>query len=119
MHKKFLFVLRKPPFNGVSMQETLDSVLTIAAFDQAVSLLLLDDGVFQLKNGQQPDRFGMKDTAAVFGALEIYDIHDIRVEVESLQERGLKPRDLCLPVREIYRKDVAGYMKEFDVVLAG
>ncbi|WP_404360172.1 sulfurtransferase complex subunit TusC [Methylotuvimicrobium sp. KM1] len=119
MHKKFLFVLRKPPFNGVSVQETLDSVLTIAAFDQAVSLLLLDDGVFQLKNGQQPERFGMKDTAAVFGALEIYDIHDIRGEVESLQERGLKPGDLSLPVREIYRKDVAAYMKEFDVILAG
>lgn len=119
MHKKFLFVLRKPPFNGVSVQETLDSVLTIAAFDQSVSLLLLDDGVFQLKNGLQPERFGMKDTAAVFGALEIYDIHDIRAEVESLQERGLKPGDLCLPVREIYRKDVAAYMKDFDVILAG
>ena len=71
MHKKFLFVLRKPPFTGVSMQETLDSVLTVAAFDQSVSLLLLDDGVFQLKKNQQPERFGMKDTAAVFGALEI------------------------------------------------
>lgn len=119
MHKKFLFVLRKPPFSGVSLQETLDSILTIAAFDQSVSLLLLDDGVFQLKKGQQPERFGMKDTVAVFGALEIYDIHDIRAEVESLQEHGLKPGDLYLPVREIYRKDVAGYMKKFDVILAG
>lgn len=101
------------------MQETLDSILTIAAFDQSVSLLLLDDGVFQLKKGQQPARFSMKDTAAVFGALEIYDIHDIRAEVESLQEHGLKPGDLCLTVREIYRKDVVAYMKEFDVILAG
>lgn len=119
MHKKFLFVLRTRPFSGVYVQETLDSVLTIAAFDQSVSLLLLDDAVFQLKQGQQPERFGIKDTAAVFGALEIYDIHDIRAEVESLQERGLKPGDLSLPVRELYRKDIAAYMKEFDVILAG
>ncbi|GAB4265719.1 MAG: sulfurtransferase complex subunit TusC [Methylomicrobium sp.] len=116
--KKFLFVLRKAPFSGVSLQETLDSLLTIAAFDQPVSILWLDDGVFQIKKHQQPEG-GFKDTAAIFAALDIYDVHDIRVEVESLQQRGLKPGDLTLPVREMYRKEVAAYIKTFDVVLSG
>ncbi|HBA66031.1 MAG TPA: sulfurtransferase TusC, partial [Methylococcaceae bacterium] len=48
-----------------------------------------------------------------------YDVHEIYAELESLQERGLKPGDLCLPVRELYRKDVAAYMKKFDVILSG
>jgi tRNA 2-thiouridine synthesizing protein C len=117
--KKYLFVLRKPAHSGAQVQEMLDIVLTTAAFDQQVSILLLDDGVFQLKNGQQPDIVGMKDTAAIFKALEIYDVHDIYTEVESLQERGLKPGDLCLPVQEFYRKDIAGLMKRYDVVFAG
>ena len=117
--KNYLFVLRKPAHSGAHVQEMLDIILTTAAFDQKVSVLLLDDGVFQLKNGQHPENVGMKDTAAIFNALEIYDINNIYTEVESLQERGLKPGDLCLPVREFYRKDIAGLIKHFDVVFAG
>ncbi|MEF3075281.1 sulfurtransferase complex subunit TusC [Methylobacter sp. Wu1] len=117
--KKYLFVLRKPAHSGGQVQEMLDIVLTTAAFDQQVAILLLDDGVFHLKNGQQSRIAGMKDTAAIFKALEIYDVHDIYTEVESLQERGLKPGDLCLPVQEFYRKDIAGLMKRYDVVFAG
>ena len=97
----------------------LDIILTTAAFDQYVSLLLLDDGVFQLKNGQHPDCAGMKDTAAILNALEIYDVNDIYTELESLQERGLKVGNLCLPVQALPRKDIAGLMQGFDVVCAG
>lgn len=117
--KRFLFILRKPAHCGAHVQELLDIVLTTAAFDQSVSILLLDDGVFQLKNNQNPDSVGMKDTAAVFKALEIYDVNDICIEMESLQERGLKPGDLCLPVNVFYRKDIAGLMKRYDVVFSG
>ena len=117
--KSYLFVLRKPAHSGAYVQEMLDTILTTAAFDQKVSILLLDDGVFQLKNGQHPEIVGMKDTAAIFNAMEIYDVNDIYTEVESMQERGLKPGDLCLPVQEFYRKDIAALMKRFDVLFAG
>lgn len=117
--KRYLFVLRKPPHSGAQVQEMLDIILTTAAFDQHVSLLLLDDGVFQLKDNQHPEIAGLKDTAAIFKALEIYDVTDIYAELESLQERGLKPGDLSLPVQEIYRKDVAELMQRFDVVFPG
>lgn len=117
--KRYLFVLRKPPHSGAQVQEMLDIILTTAAFDQHVSLLLLDDGVFQLKDNQHPEMAGLKDTAAIFKALEIYDVNDIYVEVESLQERGLKPGDLCLPVQEIYRKGISDLMQRFDVVFPG
>ena len=117
--KSYLFVLRKPAHSGAHVQEMLDIILTTAAFDQMASILLLDDGVFQLKNGQHPENVGMKDTAAIFNALEIYDVNDIYTEVESLQERGLTRSDLCLPIQAFYRKDIAGLMKQFDVVFAG
>ena len=116
--KSYLFVLRKPAHCGAYVQEMLDIILTTAAFDQKVSILLLDDGVFQLKNGQHPENVGMKDTAAIFNALGIYDVNDIYIEVESLQEHGLEPGDLSLPVQAFYRKDIAGLMKRFDIVFA-
>ena len=109
--------MQSPPHNGSKLQERLDVILTVAAFDQQVALLFLDDGVFQLKQGQQPDKQGLKDTASIFNALEIYDVKDLYVEIESLQERGLKPGDLTLPVKEFYRNDINGLVKQFDVVL--
>lgn len=114
--KTYLFTLREAPHSGTQLQEKLDIILTAAAFDQAVSLLFMDDGIFQLKKHQQAHRYGLKDTLAIFNALAIYDIHHLYIEAESLQERGLKPIDLALPVQEIYRKDVAGLIRQFDII---
>jgi tRNA 2-thiouridine synthesizing protein C len=117
--KQFLFVLRRPPHSGAFVQEMLDIILTNAAFDQPTAVLLLDDAVFQLKHGQQPADLGMKDTASIYRALEIYDVKHIYAEIESLEERGLKPADLCLPVQPVYRKDIASLMRRHQVLFPG
>ncbi len=105
------------PHSGVYLQEKLDVIFTSAAFDQQVTLVFLDDGVFQLKKGQQPNEF--KDTAAMMNALEIYDVNDIYIEIESLQDRGLKASDLSLPLKEINRREVNNFLKQYDVVMSG
>ncbi len=115
--KKFLFVMDKPPHSGIQLQEKLDLILTTAAFDQKVALLFIDDGVFQIKKGQHPETQGLKETSAIFNALEIYDVNKIYTEVESLQQRGMKPSDLSLPVKEYYRKDINELMQSYDLVL--
>ncbi len=108
--------MRHAPHSGIQLQERLDIVLTTAAFDQQVALLFLDDGVFQLKKLQQVEQQGLKDTLAIFNALEIYDVNDLYIEVESLQERGLKPGDLSLPVKEFYRKNINQLIQRYDVI---
>lgn len=117
--KSYLFILRKPAHNGAFAQEMLDIILTTAAFDQQTSILFLDDAVFQLKKGQQPERFGLKDTASIFHALEIYDVKHLYAEAESLEERGLKPADLCLPVHSVYRKDITSLLRQYNVLFPG
>jgi len=117
--KKILFVMRSAPYQGCYLQEKLDIILTTAAFDQSVSLLFVDDGVFQLKHGQQPEVQQYKNTASIFKALEIYDIDELYVETESLQERGLKSADLILPVSELYRKQIGQWTQCHTLVLSG
>lgn len=114
--KQYLFVLRRSPHCGVLAQETLDIILTAAAFDQAVSLLLLDDGVFQLKAHQSPEAYGLKDTAAIFDALALYDVTALYTEAETLAERGLRAEDLFLPVQVLQRRDIAAFMQGFAVI---
>ncbi len=116
--KQYLFVLRQPAHSGAFVQEMLDIILTTAAFDQRISLLLLDSGVFQLKAGQQAEQGGFKDTAALFNALELYDVTALYTEAESLADYGLAVDDLFLPVQVLQRKDIAEFMQGFEVIFS-
>lgn len=116
--KKILFVLRKPPHSGAYTQEMLDIIMTTAAFDQEVSVLLLDNAVFQIKKQQNPESAGLKDTAAMIKALPIYNIKSIFVEKESLLERGLSIDSLDESVQEMPRKKVGEFFMQFDLILA-
>ncbi len=118
MTKRMLFVLAKPPHQGAYCQEMLDFILTAAAFDQEVTLLFLDDGVFQLKKNQQVTA-GVKDTSALFQALALYGVSAVYVEQESLAGRGLTLENLSLPVQICHRQAVSWFMQQFDSVLAG
>ncbi len=93
--------------------------MTVAAFDQEVSILLLDNAVFQLKKQQTPENAGLKDTAAIFKALPLYNVKTIYTETESLQERGLTVDSLSEAVIKIPRNKVGKFFKHFDLVLPG
>lgn len=112
MKTRFLFVFAKPPYSSLHVQELLDMVLTAAAFDQPVSLLLVDDGVYSLKTGQQPEALNCRDIKPLFESLELYDIEHIYVEAESLAERNLTADALSLPVELLNRAQVGALLKQ-------
>jgi tRNA 2-thiouridine synthesizing protein C len=115
--KSYLFVMRRPPNLGNHVQETLDMILTMAAFDQAVSVLFADDGVLQLKAGQNQAALSLKETSAIFNALPVYEVNSLYVEAESLKSRGLAPADLILPAQAIERIKISELMKRFQVII--
>lgn len=116
--KNFLFILRHPPHDGIVAQETLDQMLTVAAFDQPTRLLFLDDGVFQLKSGQRPDGLGLKHISPMFEALAVFDVEGLWVEAESLHERALTPAGLSMPVHLIARAQVPAFLATADVLVS-
>jgi tRNA 2-thiouridine synthesizing protein C len=109
--------MSKPPHSGAYLQETLDIVMTAAAFDQEVSLLLLDKAVFHLKNHQNLDNTRLKDTAPIFKAFPLYNIHSIYIETESLLENGLNAESLDEPVNVIPRDQIGAFFKKFDLLI--
>ena len=92
--KKFCYLNRKAPYGTIYALESLEVVLIAAAFDQNISLVFMDDGVYQLTKNQDTDAIGMKNFSRTYTALGDYDIKKIYVEEESLQERGLTMDDL-------------------------
>ena len=92
--KKFCYMNRKAPYGTIYALESLEVVLIAAAFDQDISLVFSDDGVYQLTKDQNTDGIGMKNFSKTYSALGDYDIKKIYVEKESLEERGLSVDDL-------------------------
>jgi tRNA 2-thiouridine synthesizing protein C len=130
--KKFLYVNRRAPYGSIYALESLEVVLIGAAFDQEVSLLFVDDGVYQLKDGQSTGDVEMKNFSPTYKALGDYDVNKIYVSRESLEERNLTTDDLMAltyededddyaekpSIRVIGRDEVAELMEEQDVVLS-
>ena len=92
--KKFMYVNRTAPHGSVYAQEGLEVALIGAAFDQDVLMAFIDDGVFQIKSGQDTSATGMKNFSPAYQALGDYEITRLYVERESLEARGLNMDDL-------------------------
>jgi tRNA 2-thiouridine synthesizing protein C len=116
--KKFMFVNRKAPYGTVYALESLEVVLISAAFEQDVSLVFADDGVYQLKKGQQTKGIETKNFSPTYRALEGYDVEKLYVERESLEARGLAEDDLIVDVTVLGSAELGALMDEQDVVLS-
>lgn len=129
--KKFMYVNRRPPHGTIYALESLEVVLIGAAFEQDVSMAFMDDGVFQLMNGQDTAGIGTKNFSPTYKALGDYDVNKLYVEKESLDERGLSEADL-MPltyedenddwkekpsIRVVSRAELTDLMEEQDVLL--
>lgn len=116
--KKFMFVNRKAPYGTVYALEGLEVVLISAAFDQDVSMVFMDDGVYEIVKGQQAKAIGMKNFSPTYRALEGYDIEKLYVEKESLDARGLSEEQLLVPVEVLTSAQMGALMAEQDVIIS-
>jgi tRNA 2-thiouridine synthesizing protein C len=116
--KRFMYVNRRPPYGTIYALECLEVVLIAAAFDQDVSMVFVDDGVYQLKKDQDTTGIGMKNFSKTYRALDDYDVEKIYVEKESLEQRGLSEDDLIIPVEVVTTENLREIMAQQDVVIS-
>ena len=116
--KRFMYVNRKAPYGTIYALECLEVVLITAAFDQDVSVVFADDGVFQIKKNQDTTAIGMKNFSNTYRALDDYDVEKIYVEQESLDARGLTADDLIIPVEVLNAESLSEIMAQQDVVIS-
>ncbi len=128
--KKFLYINRKAPYGTIYAWESLEVVLIGAAFEQDVSLLFMDDGVYQLVKEMQTKGIGMKNFTATYAALGDYEVNKIYVDKDALSQRGLALDDLQHliwedenedwaekdSIRLVGRDEIADLLEEQDVI---
>jgi len=87
--KTVAIVNTQAPFSSAAGKEALDAALIFGSFEQAISLFFIGDGVFQMIGDQNASSIAVKDYLKTFSALEFYDIENIYLCKESLNERNL------------------------------
>lgn len=114
--KKLMYINRRSPYGSVYALESLEVVLVGAAFDQEVSVVFMDDGVYQLKKGQNTVAIGVKNFSPAYRTLEMYDVENLYVEKESMDARGLTIEDLLVPVEVLSARELGELMDTQDVL---
>ena len=117
--KKILFISRHAPYGEFNAREALDATLAASVYEQDVSIVFMDEGVFQLLNGQQGEAIAQKNFNNMLSALPIYGVDNVFAHAESLAQRGLTKDDLILDaIKIITSHEVAELFAQQDQLLS-
>ncbi len=109
--------MRESPYGQFSSQEKVEYILTALAFEQDVTVVFVDDGIYQLLKQQQAKSIARKALSKLLLLLEHYEIKSLYVHRDSVAQRGLQVSDLILPVTEINNDDLANLMSQQDIIV--
>lgn len=115
--KNIAIINTKSSFNQADAREALDLALIYAAFDQQVTVIFKGDGVYQLLGDQQPKLIGSKDFLATMKAFDLYDIENVIVSHECINERGISEQDIHLAHQTIGLSAMGELFSTFDHIL--
>ncbi len=114
--KSFLFFLQQPPHASLKNKEALDFALSCAAFEQKVSVIFIDDGVYQLIKNQNTKNIHSKNHSASIAALALYGIEHCYYDGESAQSRKLSTEKLIADTQTITQDHIKHLIAEHDFV---
>lgn len=116
--KILTFISRQAPFGSSKAKACLDMVLASAVFEQQIQYVFIDDGVWQLVRGHQPQAICAKNTMAALQALPLYGVEHVYVLDESLAQRALTAEDLQVPATVCTAAQLQQILNKSDVVTA-
>lgn len=114
--KSVIFISRNAPYGSQNPQLCLDMALAYAVFEQHVNYVFMDDGVYQLKQGQLAAEIGRKTLGNVLETLSLYGIENVFVDMESLRARGMDAIDLVIPAALVTRAEIGSLLQKSDSV---
>jgi tRNA 2-thiouridine synthesizing protein C len=116
--KKTLLILRRAPYGDSLGRAALDVALASAAFEQDISVLFMDDGVWQLLPEQEASAINHKSAQRTLASFGLYDINTFYVEKASLAMRNLDPAQLEGPVELIAGDKLASFIDSYEQLLS-
>jgi len=99
-------MIRSTSLNGADFKEAIDLGLVCAAFDQQVNLIFVDAGINNLIANQSASILKDKNQIDILKGLEFYDIDNIFLEKESLENSRLTMDNLLPTIQLVSTKEL-------------
>lgn len=112
-----LFLIRHSPRGSSAGEDAVDAILAAAALDVPVEVLFMGAGVLQLLENQQVGP-GVRDLAANWQALPVFDVESCYVEASALHDHGLDTAALTLPVSVLNEQDLQDCLQRAGQVVS-
>ncbi|MBV1930376.1 MAG: sulfurtransferase complex subunit TusC [Porticoccaceae bacterium] len=116
--KRILLVCRIAPYGNSLARESLETALAAGAMGAKITLLFLDEGIWQLVGQHKPETIGHKNHAAMLSALPLYDIEQVLVDQDSVDKRNIGSAELSEIAELIDGHRVKEIFADHDVVLS-
>lgn len=116
--KSLLLISRQAPWTGATARALLELGLTGGAFDLPITLVFLEDGVFQLLSGQQATAVQQKDLTANLQALPFFGIDEIYASARALEERGIHPNQLVPLAKTLADSELSNLFQQHDYAVS-
>ncbi len=110
MGNQVAILMRKAPYGTVYTAEGLRTLMGIGVFEMDISVLCVDDGVYALVKGQNPQALDMKPLGDAFPTLGDFGVNKFFVHDASLAERGLTRDDLVVDAAVVDGAKIAEIM---------
>ncbi|EWH10386.1 DsrE family protein [Catenovulum agarivorans DS-2] len=118
MHNhKHAIVFTQSPFATDKGKEGLELALTLATYEQPIALFFTGQAPLQLAKNINSDLLQRKNYTQGFNALDLYDIEQVYINAQSLDELQLNQRDLSIAAQVLSTEEFVAKLSHFDVVL--
>lgn len=114
--KQIAVIFRSAPHRNARAREGLEFAMLAASLDQQVSLLFVNEGIFNLLP-QQAELIGNKDYLATFKAVDFYDIEPVMILDTSLAEFGIAATQLSYNAEVVDQHTMQQHLQQVDEVL--
>ncbi len=111
------FVFRSAPHGSARGREGVDAVLAASAYCDDICVIFVSDGVNLLLDGQDTHDILTKNFVPMLKLFELYDIEQVFVCRDSLQERGLGHAPLIIDIPALSRQEIADKLHIANKVL--
>ena len=115
---KLVFLFRTAPHGNAISREGLDALLAATAFcdEEEIGVFFIDDGVFNLLDGQNPELLLQKDFIRTFKLLDLYDIEQRFICANSLDQYNLQAEQLIISAEKIDRTSLINKLSQAEKV---
>lgn len=116
MSHDLLVIFRSPNYGSSNAREALDLSLASANFT-SVAVLFMADGVTQLLKEQAPSHILQRDHAKTLKLFSLYDVEDVFVSRDDLENIDLKEEELLLKPKLLSNKEIQELVHQSKVKL--